>query len=40
VSIYEHGWHAGTERVRATLTFTVESFQPGAVLEVIDISVR
>lgn len=40
VNIYEHGWRPGTERVRATLTFTVESFEPGAVLEITDISVR
>lgn len=39
-NIYEHGWHPGTERVRATLTFTVESYDPGAVLEVTNILVR
>ena len=39
-NIYEHGRRPGTERVRATLRFTVESFQPGATLEVTDISVR
>jgi hypothetical protein len=39
-NIYEHGWHPGTERVHATLTFSVESYEPGAVLEVIGISVR
>lgn len=39
-SIYEHGWHTGTERVRATLVFEVESFEPGAVLVATDIAVR
>jgi hypothetical protein len=39
-NIYVHGWHAGTERVSATLTFTVESFDPGAVLDVTNLVVR
>jgi len=39
-NIYAHGWHTGTERVSATLTFTVESFDPGAVLEVTNLTVQ
>ena len=39
-NIYAHGWRSGTERVEATLTFTIESFEPGAVLEAVDIIVR
>jgi hypothetical protein len=39
-NIYAHGWHTGTERVSATLTFTVESFDPGAVLEVTNLTVH
>lgn len=39
-NIYAHGWHPGTERVSATLTFTVESYDPGAVLEVTNLTVR
>ena len=39
-NIYAHGWHTGTERVSATLTFTVESFESGAVLEVTNLTVR
>ena len=37
---YEHGWRSRQERVRASLSFAVESFEPGAVLEVTDVSVR
>lgn len=39
-NVYEHGWRPGTERVRATLSFMVESFEPGAVLEVTNVLVR
>lgn len=39
-NIYAHGWHPGTERVKATLVFAVESFEPGAVLEATGITVR
>jgi hypothetical protein len=39
-NIYERGWHPGTERVQATLTFTVEWFEDGAVLQVKDVHVR
>lgn len=37
---YEHGWRPGVERVRATIDFDVESFAPGATLEVVDLVVR
>lgn len=37
---YEHGWQAGTERIRAVLVFRVTRFDPGAVLQVRDILVR
>ena len=37
---YVRGWHAGTERVSVTLTFTVDSFDPGAELQVRDLVVR
>jgi len=37
---YEHGWRSGTERVRVTLSFTVEEFGPGATLDVQRIVVR
>jgi hypothetical protein len=37
---FDHGWHPGVEHVEATLTFTVESFEPGAVLRVRDLVVR
>ena len=37
---YVRGWHEGTERVSVTLTFTVDSFDPGAVLQVLDLVVR
>ncbi len=37
---YTRGWHAGTERVEVSLTFTVEWFEPGAVIEVRDIHVK
>lgn len=39
-NVYERGWHAGTERVEAILTFTVEWFEPGAALHVNDVLVR
>jgi hypothetical protein len=39
-NFYQRGWHPGTERVQATLTFKVEWFEPGAVLHVTDILVR
>lgn len=39
-NVYERGWHAGTERIEATLTFTVEWFEAGAVLHVKDVRVR
>ncbi|MBX3030404.1 MAG: hypothetical protein KF809_09610 [Chloroflexi bacterium] len=39
-NIYEHGWRPGTERVQVMLTFEVESFTPGATLEVKDLTVR
>lgn len=38
-NVYQRGWHAGTERVQVTLTFTVEWFEPGAFLHVVDIRV-
>jgi len=37
---YEHGWRAGTERIRAVLVFSVTRFDPGAVLDVRDIVVE
>lgn len=37
---YQRGWHPGTERVQATLTFSIEWFEPGAVLRVRDIRVH
>ncbi len=40
VNAYDHGWRPGTERVRVDLRFTVESFDPGAVLVVTTIVVR
>ena len=39
-NIYLHGWRPGTERVRATLTFEVEWFEPGAVLRVTRLRVK
>ena len=36
---YSRGWRAGTESVQATLTFTVEWFEPGAMLRVTAIHV-
>jgi hypothetical protein len=39
-NIYQRGWHEGTERVQATLTFTVEWFEPGAVIHVTNIRVH
>ncbi|MEA2653773.1 MAG: hypothetical protein QOI37_1000 [Chloroflexota bacterium] len=39
-NIYAHAWHKGVERVSATLTFTVETFDPGAVLEVTNLTVH
>ena len=37
---YDHGWQTGVEHVAASLTFTVESFDPGAVLTVTNLVVR
>ena len=37
---YEHGWRAGTERIRAVLVFSVKGFDPGAVLDVRDVVVE
>jgi hypothetical protein len=37
---YDHGWRPGTERVRVHLVFTVESFDPGATLEITDVIIR
>ena len=39
-NIYEHGWRPGTERVHVRLVFTVESFEPGASLEITNVVVR
>jgi hypothetical protein len=39
-NLYEHGWHAGTEEVEATLTFDVAWFKPGASFTITDIVVR
>ena len=36
---YSRGWRAGTESVQAMLTFTVEWFEPGAMLQVTAIHV-
>jgi hypothetical protein len=37
---YMHGWRPGVERVRATLTFDVLWFAPGATLEIRNVVVR
>lgn len=37
---YMRGWHAGTERVQVTLTFDVEWFRPGAMIEATGIQVH
>jgi hypothetical protein len=39
-NLYVRGWRPGTERVQATLRFTVEWFEPGAILYVRDLLVR
>ncbi len=39
-NIYEHGWHAGSERVEAVLVFDVTHFDPGATLGIKDIVVQ
>jgi hypothetical protein len=39
-NIYEHGWRTGTERVHVRLVFTVDSFEPGASLEITNVVVR
>ena len=39
-SIYEHGWHPGSEQVEAVLVFNVAHFDPGAMLGIKDIVVR
>jgi len=38
-NIYETGWHAGVVKVRATVTFNVTAFDPGAVLGIRNVSV-
>ena len=37
---YLHGWRLGVEHVRATLSFTVLSFQPGAAVVVANVDVH
>jgi hypothetical protein len=37
---YERGWHPRPETVEAVLRFTIEWFEPGAILQVRDIRVR
>lgn len=37
---YQHGWRAGTERIRAVLVFSVKRFDPGAVLDVRNVVVE
>jgi hypothetical protein len=37
---YIRGWHEGTEEVEVTLTFTVNWFEPGAVVHIADVDVR
>lgn len=37
---YTHGWRRGTERVHVRLVFSVESFDPGVVLELVNVVVR
>jgi hypothetical protein len=39
-SLYDHGWRPGTERVRVTLRFSVESFEPGAAIQVVNLEVH
>jgi hypothetical protein len=39
-NIHTHGWRTGTERVRASLQFSVEFVDQDAMLEVTDLSVR
>jgi hypothetical protein len=39
-NLYRHGWRPGTERVRVTLTFRVEWFEPGAALGIRDLVVE
>lgn len=39
-NIYQHGWHAGSERVEAVLVFDVAHFDPGATLGIKDLDVR
>ena len=39
-NIYEHGWRTGTERVHVRIMFTVDSFEPGASLEITNLVVR
>jgi hypothetical protein len=40
LNAYDHGWRPGTERVHVRLRFAVESFDPGATLEITDVLVR
>jgi hypothetical protein len=40
VNAYDHGWRPGTEQVHIRLVFTVESFDPGATLEITEVVVR
>ena len=40
VSAVDHGWRPGTETVDVSLTFSVESFDPGATLHVVNLVVR
>jgi hypothetical protein len=37
---YLRGWHPGTEEVEVTLTFTVNWYEPGAIVRVEDVVVR
>jgi hypothetical protein len=39
-SLYDHGWRPGTERVRVRLRFSVQSFEPGAAIQVLNLEVR
>lgn len=39
-NIYEHGWHAGSERVEAVLVFDVAHFDRGATLGIKDVVVQ
>lgn len=38
-NLYAHGWRKGVEHVEVRVTFTVTSFQPGAVLQLRDVAV-